>query len=182
MTIKAIVQPSALHDADRKWKSCPSCLTEPTKQHMQEVLEKYKPRILGYERIVRRMNNLTNKALNRKITWREYSQQWKKLNRQLNLENPKGMRYEKLHPKVALDSILETCQKCAYYSTFSIKIFSDLEPKPMLPKYEKILKTKCPKCGMLGTTTKDKRGYVRFMHYRNGKRKVCYIGKVANEK
>jgi len=70
-----------------------------------------------------------------------------------------------------------SCQKCDYRSEFSIKIFSDLEPQPMLPKYEKIKKTKCPKCGMLGTTAKDKRGYIRFMHYRNGTRKVCYVGK-----
>jgi len=177
MTIKATVQPSAISDAEQKQNQCPYCLTEPTKEHMQKLLEQYKPTILGYERIVTRMNKLTNKAKNRKITWREYSQQWKRLNRQLNLENPKRGIGFKLHPRVELDSITEGCQKCNYGSSFHIRIFSDLEPQPMQPKYEKIPKTKCPKCGMLGTSTKDKRGYVRFMHYQNGKRKVCYIGK-----
>jgi len=178
MTIKATVQSPEYHEAIHKWKRCPYCQKTPTKQNMQKLLEEYKPRILGYERIVRRMNKLTKKAKNRKITWREYSQQWKRLNRELNIENRKWGIGFKLHPKVCLDSILESCQKCDYGSEFSIRIFSDLEPQPMQPKYDKILKTKCPKCGMLGTTTKDKRGYVRFMHYRNGKRKVCYIGKV----
>jgi len=178
MTIKATVQSPEYYEGIHKWKRCPYCQKSPTKEHMQKLLEQHKPRILGYERIVKHMNKLTNKAKNHKITWRKYSQQWKRLNRQLNVENPKGMLYEKLHPKVWLDYITEGCQKCDYGSEFTIKIFSDLEPQPMLPKYEKIVKTKCPKCGMLGTSTKDKRGYTRFMHYRNGKRKVCYIGKI----
>lgn len=161
---------------------CPSCQTTPSKQNMQRLMKEYKPRMLEYERIVRRMNKLTKKAKARKIAWWKYSTKWKRLNRQFNLENPNEIIGGKLYPKRVIESILEFCQKCNMGSGFHIEIFSDLEPQPMLPKYAKIQKTTCPKCGMLGTSTRDQRGYVRFMHYRNGKRKVCYIGKVANEK
>ena len=64
------------------------------------------------------------------------------------------------------------CLKCGRTNLWAFIAVSDLEIKP-----RKILE-KCPKCGEQGSEYIDKRGFIYFQHYREGKRKVCYIGKV----
>lgn len=132
-----------------------------------------------YDAIIKRMNDLTLRARNREITWEKYRRKWNRINR--NDYYYLQIMFRVLGKGLAESNVNETCQTCGFTTTFKVTVESDLKLLPFEPKYRKVSmenKKVCPKCGMLGIPHVE-RGYTRFYHYRQGKRKVCYIGKTS---
>ena len=68
------------------------------------------------------------------------------------------------------------CKLCKRPHVWRISVGSDLK----ILSRRKVKET-CPRCGRLGTKYIDKRGYAYFQHWVEGKRQVCYIGKVKRD-
>jgi len=141
------------------------------------------------EKLVEELNALTLKARKREIGYRKYIRARKKLNEQWELGYGPSLSYTS-------EGMGEDCKVCDGSRRIKIEVWSDkanfipspesfvdyfIEPK-LLPIEEPYRKRKvlqkCPKCGMFGSAWIDKRGYQYFQHVVEGKKMVCYIGKV----
>ena len=66
------------------------------------------------------------------------------------------------------------CPECKVWNIWAFVATTEVKIQPMK------IKEKCSKCGLPGSKYIDGRGYVYFQHYREGKRRVCYIGKIQD--
>lgn len=170
MTIKVI---SIEIKSKCKNKRCPQCPTEPSKKELKEKMS-HDNFAVQFEKHINGMNDLTLKAKNHEISWQHYKKKWNKMKLRICHFTPFfKMKMVTCYPE-------EKCKTCGYKTTFEVQLTSDIALLPFQTKYRKTsLKNKkvCPKCGKLGIPHVDARGYLKFYHYKNGQRNVCYVGK-----
>ena len=195
--VKAIVKMEIRAKKERGWeivKACPHCPSKLPEDKIEKALDerKYRTGLFNHIKLVQHLNNLTKRAKQEKISYTKYSKEWKKI--QMIIERGDYVIYTRYLPELNNkfhlncaeypDIHQEKCNKCKRITRFDLFIEPDIELLPCLPKYIRRAKgvkpkEKCPKCGKLGIPHTDKRGYLKFYHYKDGKRIVCYIGKVA---
>lgn len=67
------------------------------------------------------------------------------------------------------------CPACHAPHVWKISVGNDVK---VLTRREIKVREVCPRCGKEGSKYVDKRGYVYFQHYEEGKKTSCYVGKV----
>lgn len=171
---------------------CPSKLSQDKIQKFLNALQ-HSSGLYNHIKIVQHLNTLTKRAEQGKLSYAKYSKAWLKIVE--TIERGDEVVYQRrylpeLYNKPHANSVWspniheEKCKKCERITRFDLTVEPDIELLPCLPKYKRRSKRakpleKCPKCNKLGISHINKRGYTLFYHYKDNKRKVCYIGKVA---
>lgn len=175
-------------------KACPHCPSKLPQDKIQKFLNglQHCSALFNHIKIVEHLNTLTKRAEQEKISYTKYAKEWNKIVE--IIERGDYVIYARYLPemyaKPQANSVEhphiheEKCKKCKRITHFDLIVEPDVKLLPCLPKYKRRRKDakpkqKCPKCNKLGIPHKDKRGYTRFYHYKDNKRKVCYIGKIA---
>ena len=166
---------------------CPQCPIEFPKDAIERFRKRYEREGLSHEKVIRYLNELTAKAKNREMPYRVYIKEWRRvfaeyirpmpedISKQRFFVEIEGEMYRSQPPN---EGRMDYCRACGNRIHWDVSLVADFDVLPHEPKY-RIGKPKrqCPKCGRLGSSYTDKRGYVYYQHFVDGKRKVCYIKK-----